>query len=59
MRLRSSGSVGNERKRLLLLLLQLGLFLSDLLHLEHPLHYELVLALLVGVALVLALPGEV
>jgi hypothetical protein len=60
VRLRSSGSVGNDRKRLLLLLLlQLGLFFTDLLHLEHPLHDELVLALLEGVALVLALPGEV
>jgi hypothetical protein len=40
--------------------LGLGLLrLADLLHLEHPLHDELVLALLVGVALRLALPGEV
>lgn len=37
-----------------------GVFLfADLLHLEHPLHDEFVLALLVGVALVLALPWEI
>ena len=40
-------------------MLQLGLLFTDLLHLEHPLHNELVLALLVGVAFYLALPGEV
>lgn len=56
----SIGSVGNERNALLLLLglLELGLFFSNLLHLKHALHDELVLALLVGVALVLALPWE-
>nr|GMD18394.1 hypothetical protein Iba_chr07dCG12830 [Ipomoea batatas] len=35
------------------------LLLADLLHLEHPLHNKLVFALLVGVALVLALPRQV
>lgn len=35
------------------------LVLADLLHLEHSLHNELVLALFVGVTLVLALPWEV
>lgn len=35
------------------------LVLVDLLHLEHFLHDELVLALFVGVALILALPREV
>lgn len=39
-------------------LLQLSLFFADLLHLKHPLHDELVLALLVGVTLVLALPWQ-
>jgi hypothetical protein len=40
--------------------LGLGLLrLADLLHLEHPLHDELVLALLVGVALRLTFPGKV
>lgn len=60
----SVGSLGNERNdvslRLVLHLgLFLGLFLSDLLHLEHPLHDELVLALLIRVAFVAALPREV
>lgn len=41
-----------------LLRLLLLLKLTDLLHLEHPLHDELVLALLVDVALVLALPWK-
>ena len=40
-------------------LVQLGLLLADLLHLEHALHDKLVLALLVGMALVLALPWKV
>ena len=54
----SIGSIGNERNALLLGLLQLGLLFSDLLHLKHSLHDELVLALLIGVPLVLALPWE-
>jgi hypothetical protein len=40
--------------------LDLGLLrLTDILHLEHPLHDELLLKLLIGTTLGLALPGEV
>lgn len=56
----SVGGLGNEGNDVSVgLVMRLGLFLSDLLHLEHPLHDELVLALLVRVAFVAALPGEV
>jgi len=60
----SVGGGGDEGDRGALALAEPGLFLlllelADLLHLEHPLHDELVLALLVRVPLVLALPREV
>lgn len=49
------GRFGNEMNTLL----QLGLFLTDLLHLKHPLHNQLIFTLLVGMALVFAFPWEV
>lgn len=56
----SIGGFRNERNAMFLRLFEISLlFFADLLHLKHPLHDELVLALLVGVPLVLALPGEV
>lgn len=54
-------SFGNERdgSGLFPRLFQLDLFFMDLLHLQHPLRDELVLALLVRMAFVLSFPGQV
>ncbi|GER51830.1 hypothetical protein STAS_29252 [Striga asiatica] len=52
-------NLGNQGNRMRGLGFQLCLALADLLHLEHPFHDELVLALLVSVALGLALPWQV
>ena len=57
--LRSIGRVRNERNGALLAALRVGLLFTDLLRLDHSLHDELVLALLIDVALNLALPWEV
>lgn len=52
----SVGSFGDKRDGIALPLL---VRLFQFLHLDHPLHHELILALLISVALVLALPWQV